>query len=163
MEKGTDFLKSQVDNAVAQHHTFLESLKSHAQSADDPRVRALSDRFIPVMTRHHTMLEEYQRSIDAGRAGLKKALGGLFDTAKEWVDAATGDDYMALVQDIVLARQGEDTFKTFREAGRVIGDPRLQLIGEQGEADHDRYVEEANRLVQQVFVERVQVGATARI
>jgi hypothetical protein len=113
------------------------------------------------MHRHHAMLEQYQRSIDAGTGAVKKTLGGVLETAREWVDAARGDDFLCLVQDLVMARQGEDTFKAFREGGRVIGDTALHQLGERGEADHDRYVQEANRLVAQLFIERAQVGVEA--
>jgi hypothetical protein len=162
MEKGIEFLKAQVHNAAALHHTFLESLKTHAEQADDPRFRALCEKYIPTMSRHQTMLEQYQRTIGAGEGVLKKTLGGVMETAKEWVEAARGDDYLALVSDIVMARQGEDTFKTFREAGRLLGDDPLRQLGEMGEAEHDKYVQEANRLVQQFFYEHVQVPAAVR-
>jgi hypothetical protein len=56
----------------------------------------------------------------------------------------------------VLARQAEDTFKTFREAGRALGDTELARLGDIGEQGHDEYVKEANRLVQQIFIEHVR-------
>jgi len=68
---------------------------------------------------------------------------------------------LRLVGDIVTARQAEDTFKTFREAGRTLGIQRLAEIGETGERDHDEYVKQANRLAQQLFVEHVLEGDTA--
>jgi hypothetical protein len=55
-----------------------------------------------------------------------------------------------------MARQGEDTFKTFREAGKMMGYLTLHEIGDIGERRHDAYVKEANRLVQHMFVENVQ-------
>jgi hypothetical protein len=55
-----------------------------------------------------------------------------------------------------MARQSEDTFKTFREAGRVLENQQLQQIGEIGERHHDDFVKEANRLVQQMFVEHAR-------
>jgi hypothetical protein len=55
-----------------------------------------------------------------------------------------------------MGRQGEDTFKTFREAGKTLGNESLHQIGDIGERHHDAYVKEANRLVQQMFVEHVQ-------
>lgn len=161
MDKGIDFLKAQVNNAVAAHRNFVESLKTHAKQASDPRFRELCNKYIPVMTQHHGMLEQYQSSIGAGQGTLKKAVGGVLETAKEWVEAATRDDYMALVSDIVMGRQLEDTFKTFREGGRALGEEPLARLGETGEADHDRYVQEANRLVQQLFVEHVQLPTPA--
>ena len=65
-------------------------------------------------------------------------------------------DFLRLVGDIVMARQAEDTFKTFREAGKLLANSQLQQIGDVGERHHDEYVKEANRLVQQMFVEHVQ-------
>ena len=62
--------------------------------------------------------------------------------------------------DIVVSRQAEDTFKTFREAGRALGIARLQQLGDLGERDHDDYHREANRLAQQMFVEHVREGDT---
>jgi hypothetical protein len=64
------------------------------------------------------------------------------------------------VGDIVISRQAEDTFKTFREAGRALGIARLQQLGDMGERDHDDYHREANRLAQQIFVEYVREGDT---
>ncbi|MFN2638503.1 MAG: hypothetical protein ABR585_16025, partial [Gemmatimonadaceae bacterium] len=58
--------------------------------------------------------------------------------------------------DIAMARQAEDTFKTFREAGKMMGYRTLHEIGEIGERHHDAYVKEANRLAQHMFVENVQ-------
>jgi hypothetical protein len=55
-----------------------------------------------------------------------------------------------------MARQAEDTFKTFREGGKILGNQQLQNIGETGERDHDDFVKEANRLIQQMFVEHVR-------
>jgi hypothetical protein len=162
MEKGEDFLRSQVNNAVAQHHGFVESLKTHAADAVDPRFRALCEKYIPMMERHQGMLEQYQRSLGAGEGKLKKVVAGMLETGKEWLDASIGDDYLCLVGDIVLARQSEDTLKTFREGGRVLGDAALRRLGEEGEKGHDQYVEEAQALVQQFFVERVQIGAVVR-
>src|SRR5688572_15601353 len=113
MDKGIDFLKAQINNAVALHRSFIDSLKTHASQARDPRFRDLCQQFIPTMTQHQGMLEQYQSSIGAGEGTLKKALGGVLETGKEWIDATRGDDYLALVSDIVMGRQAEDTFKTF--------------------------------------------------
>ena len=71
-------------------------------------------------------------------------------------DAARESDFLRLVGDIVMARQSEDTFKTFREAGRALGNEDLARIGEMGERHHDEYVKEANRLCAQMFVEHVR-------
>lgn len=69
-------------------------------------------------------------------------------------------DFLRLVGDIVTSRQSEDTFKTFREAGRTLGIERLAAIGEMGERHHDQYNKDANRLAQQFFVEAVRAGDT---
>ena len=90
----------------------------------------------------------------------KKALGKALGMARDLADAAREDDFLRLVGDIVTARQSEDTFKTFREAGRALGIQRLAQIGEQGERDHDDFVKQANRLVQQLFAEYVTQGDT---
>jgi hypothetical protein len=40
MDRGIDFLKSQIDNAVMQHQTFVTNLVDHETQADDARYRA---------------------------------------------------------------------------------------------------------------------------
>ncbi len=160
MEKGIDFLKSQVNNAVMQHQTFLDSLRDHADQAEDQRFRDLCARHVPMMEQHQRMLEDYQREIDAGGGGVKEALGKVMGKAKDLADSVRENDFLRLTQDIVMARQSEDTFKTFREAGKTLGNSRLQDIGDIGERHHDDYVKEANRLVQTLFVENVRAGET---
>jgi hypothetical protein len=156
MERGTDFLKSQVNNAVMLHASFLKALEDHEGQAEDPRFRDLCTRFIPPMREHQRMLEDYQLKIGADAGVGKKAMGKAMGFARDLADAARESDFLRLVGDIVMARQSEDTFKTFREAGKVLGDSELTRIGEVGERQHDDYVKEANRLVQQVFVEHVR-------
>jgi hypothetical protein len=156
MESGIDFLKSQVNNAVAQHAALLDSLTSHASQARDARFRDLCRRFIPIMTRHQGMLEEYQASLGATEGKAKKILGRVFELGKDLVDAMRESDYYRLVGDLVMSRQAEDTFKTFREAGRMLGNEDLRRLGDEGERDHDRFAEQANRLVQEMFVEQVR-------
>lgn len=158
MDRGMDFLKSQVNNAVMQHQTFLKNLEDHEGQADDTRFRDLCTRFIPHVREHQRMLEEYQQSIGAELGAGKKALGTLLGAARDLADSAREDDFLRLVGDIVTSRQSEDTFKTFREAGRVLGDQRLAQIGEVGERHHDEYAKAANQLVQQMFVEHVRGG-----
>jgi hypothetical protein len=102
------------------------------------------------------MLEEYQHQLGAEEGIAKKALGKAMGVARDLADAARESDFLRLVGDIVMARQSEDTFKTFREAGKVLANEQLQRIGDIGERHHDEYVKEANRLVQQMFVEHVQ-------
>lgn len=168
MESGIDFLRSQVNNAVMQHDTFLRSLVDHESQAQDQRFRDLCARHIPRMREHQRMLEEFQRTIGTSEASdsnsrldniggvLKRAAGTALGMAKDLADAPRQSDYLRLVSDIVMARQSEDTFKTFREGGRQLGIQQLADIGEMGERHHDDYVKEANRLVQQMFVEHAR-------
>jgi hypothetical protein len=156
MDRGMDFLKSQVSNAVMQHGTFLKNLEDHEGQADDPRFRDLCTRYIPMMREHQRMLEDYQRELGAEAGVGKKVMGAAMGAARDLADAARESDFLRLVGDIVTARQSEDTFKTFREAGRALNIERLYQIGEMGERHHDQYVKDANRLVQQMFVEHVR-------
>jgi hypothetical protein len=156
MDRGMDFLKSQVSNAVMQHQTFLKNLEDHEGQAEDPRYRDLCSRHIPRMREHQRMLEQYQQAIGAEAGAGKKVLGTLLGVGRDLADAARESDFLRLVGDIVTARQSEDTFKTFREAGRALGNTQLAQIGETGERHHDEYVKEANRLVQTMFVEHVR-------
>ena len=41
MDRGTDFLTSQVSTAVMQHQTMLKNLEDHEGQAEDPRYRDL--------------------------------------------------------------------------------------------------------------------------
>jgi hypothetical protein len=156
MDRGMDFLKSQVSNAVMQHQTLLKSLEDHEGQAEDPRFRDLCTKHIPHMREHQRMLEDYQRQLGAEAGTGKKVLGALLGVGKDLADAARESDFLRLVSDIVMARQSEDTFKTFREAGKTLGNTQLAQIGEVGERHHDEFVKEANRLVQAMFVEHVR-------
>jgi hypothetical protein len=161
MERGIDFLKSQINNAVMQHKTFVENLTDHESQAEDERFRLLCSSFLPRASAHQQMLEDYQREIGAETGTAKKMLGKALGVARDLADSARESDFLRLVGDIVTARQSEDTFKTFRDAGRALGIQRLAEIGEQGERDHDDYIKQANRLAQQLFVEYVSQGDTA--
>ena len=156
MDRGLDFLKSQVNNAVMQHHAFLKALEDHEQQADDSRFRDLCSRHIPPVREHQRMLEQYQRALGAEAGEAKKFLGAMLGKARNLADAARESDFLRLVGDIVMSRQAEDTFKTFRDAGRALGNTQLAEIGEVGERHHDEYNREANRLVQQMFIEHVR-------
>ena len=160
MDRGIDFLKSQINNAVMQHQTFVKNLADHEKQADDARYRALCARFLPKAQAHQRMLEDYQRELGAETGTAKKALGKALGVARDLADAARESDFLRLVGDIVESRQSEDTFKTFREAGHALGIARLQQIGDVGEREHDDFHREANRLAQQMFVERVREGDT---
>jgi hypothetical protein len=156
MDRGMDFLKSQISNAVMQHKAFLQNLQDHERQAEDARFRDLCSKHIPNMREHQRMLEEYQQQIGAETGMAKNLLGKALGAARDLADAARESDFLRLVGDIVTARQSEDTFKTFREAGRMLGNAQLQQLGEVGERHHDEYVKEANRLVQLMFVEHVR-------
>ncbi|HET6701175.1 MAG TPA: hypothetical protein VFH14_05205 [Gemmatimonadaceae bacterium] len=165
MDRGMDFLRSQVNNAVMQHQTFLESLVDHEREAKDARFRDLCSRHIPMMREHQRMLEQYQQQLGAQSGVGKKMLGKALGIAKDLADVARESDFLRLVSDIVMARQSEDTFKAFREAGKELGNEQLRQIGDTGERHHDEYVKEANRLCALMFVEHVRgdgaVTATA--
>jgi len=168
MDRGIDFLKAQVNNAVMQHQTFLEALTDHEKQAEDPRFRDLCSKYIPIMQEHQRMLEQYQEQLGATTGVAKKAVGKALGVARDLADAARESDFLRLVGDIVMARQSEDTFKTFREAGRTLNNQQLQQIGDVGERHHDDYVKDANRLAAQMFVEHVRgtdatAGATASV
>ena len=151
-----DFLKSQINNAVMQHGTFLTNLQDHESQAEDQRFRDLCTKHIPAMREHQRMLEAYQKQLGAETGVAKEMLGKALGAARNLADRARESDFLRLVGDIVEARQSEDTFKTFREAGKTLGNQQLQQIGEVGERHHDEYVKEANRLAQQLFVEHVR-------
>jgi hypothetical protein len=156
MVRGTAFLKSQVSHAVAQHKAFVNALEDHQDQAEDSRFRDLCTRHIPHMREHQRMLEEYQSQLGAETGAAQRIVGAALSVARELADAAPADDYLRLVGDIVMARESEDTFKTFREAGKMMGYETLHEIGDIGERHHDAYVKEANRLVQHMFVEHTQ-------
>jgi hypothetical protein len=160
MDRGKDFLKSQINNAVMQHKTFVQNLVDHERQAEDERFRALCAKFSPKAAAHQQMLEDYQREIGAETGAGKELLGKALGMARDLADATRESDFLRLVGDIVTSRQSEDTFKTFRDAGRQLGIQRLAQIGEQGERDHDEYAKEANRLCTQLFVEHVRQGDT---
>jgi hypothetical protein len=156
MDRGIDFLKSQVANAVMQHRTMLQSIEDHEGQAQDPRFRDLCSRHIPRMREHQRMLEDYQSTLGGGEGIVKKAAGVALGVARDLADVVRESDFLRLVGDVVMARQAEDTFKTFREAGRALNIQQLATIGEVGERHHDDYVKEANRLAQQMFIEHVR-------
>ena len=156
MDTGIDFLKSQVNNAVMSHKAFVEALKDHEEQADDQRFRDLCSRYAPIMQEMQNRLEEYQHELGAEAGMAKKAMGTVASGARGLADAARSNDFLRLVGDIGLAGQIEDTFRTFREAGRQLANRRLQEIGAYGEQHHDNYKRDANRLVQSLFVELVR-------
>ena len=164
MDRGMDFLKSQVNNAVMQHKTLLQNIEDHAAQAEDQRYRDLCTRSIPKMRDHQRMLEQYQASIGAETGAAKNLLGKALGAARDLADSVRESDFLRIVGDIVTARQSQDTFATFRVAGQQLGIAQLQQLGEHGEREHEEFVREANRIVQQMFVEHArgaETGATA--
>ena len=103
MDLGIDFLKSQVNNAVMQHKTFLENLEDHEGQAEDPRFRDLCARFIPTMRQQQGRFEKYQQQLGAELGAGKKALGKALGVARDLADAARESDFLRLVGDIVDA------------------------------------------------------------
>ena len=156
MDRGPDFLKSQINNAVMQHQTFLENLQDHEGQAEDPRFRDLCSKYIPQMREHQRMLEQYQQAIGAEAGAGKKLLGAALGLGRDLADAARESDFLRLVGDIVTSRQSQDTFYTFSEAGKQLGDASLQQIGDTGLRHHEEYAREANRLAVQFFVEHTR-------
>jgi len=163
MDQGSAFLRTQVHNAAVQHGALLRSLEDHEIQADDPRFRDLCSRHIPHMREHQRMLEEYQSQLGSDQGLTGRLVGAAIGVAPDLADAARESDYDHLVTDIAMARQSEDNFRTFREAGKMMGNRTLQEIGDVGERHHDAYAKEANRLLQHMFVERAQgVGGLAQ-
>ena len=156
MDRGMDFLKSQINNAVMQHQTFLQNLEDHEGQAEDQRFRDLCSRYIPQMREHQRMLEQYQQQIGAELGAGKKILGKALGIGRDLADAARESDFLRLVGDIVTARQSQDTAATFRDAGRMLGNDQLSQLGETLERHHSEYVREANALVVQMFVDHVR-------
>lgn len=156
MDRGMDFLKSQVNNAVMQHQTFLQNLEDHEGQADDQRFRDLCSKHIPQMREHQRMLEQYQQQVGAELGAGKKILGKALGIGRDLADAARESDFLRLVGDIVTGRQAQDTAGTFRDAGRMLGNEQLSQLGETLERHHAEYVREANNLVVLMFVDHVR-------
>src|ERR1700716_4114508 len=133
MERGTQFLKSQVNSAVMQHGVFLSVLEAHEDQAEDDRFRDLCSRHIPQMRDHQRMLEEYQSQLGADAGTGTNIIGAVLGAARDLADLARESDFARLIADIGMARQAEDTFKTFREAGKMMGYHTLHEIGDIGE------------------------------
>ena len=161
MDRGNDFLKTQIRAATAQHLAFFKALEGHESEAEDARYRDLCTRYIATMRDHQRMLEDYQSELGAPDAGmLKRTIGITVDAARNFADSARESDYARLLNDIAMSRQAESNFRIFREGGRAIGLRHLAQIGETGEREHDAYKRDANRLAQQMFVERAREHGT---
>jgi len=88
MENGNAFLKSQIDNAVVQHETFLKALEAHEVEADDPRFSNLCARHLPHMRDHQRMLVEYQSQLGGGSGIVKTVIGSAANIVRDLADAA---------------------------------------------------------------------------
>lgn len=163
MQRGKDFLKAQVNNAVMLHKSLVENLEDHAKQADDQKYRALCEKHLARMTDHQQSIESYAMSIGAeGPGSVKKAVGAVLGKARDAVDALRESDFLRLVGDIVTIRQTQDTFATFATAGDRLGDIRLAELGRTLERAHDEMQKEFNDLVRTMFVDHVQnTGASA--
>lgn len=153
MHEGRDFLRAQVSNCIMQHKTLIESLEDHEKQAEDAQFRALCTRYLPRLREHQSMLDEYRATLgEVSGAGFKGALGFVLGKAKDAADALRDDDFLRIVEDIVMIRQAQDTFGTFATAGERIGEPRLTELGRQGAESHDQMQREFNALVAEMFV-----------
>ena len=148
--RGIAFLRARQQRVSASD--LPANLEDHERQAEDQRFRDLCSRHIPHMREHQRLLEDFQARIGAETGVAKQMLGKALGVARDLADAVRESDFLRLVGDIVTGRQSEDTFKTFREAGRALGIEELARIGEVGERHHDEYIHEANRLAQQLFV-----------
>lgn len=156
MERGRDFLRAQVNTAVAQHKAFLDSLEDHVRQAHDRRFRDLCNRHLPAMQRHQSLLEGYQRTLGGARESTARKTLSMVDGARQ-------DDFLRLTGDVALARLAEDAFKTFRDAGRELGELELARIGEEGERGIDLYMAAASRLMRDMFVENAEEAPLSAI
>lgn len=162
MQKGRDFLRAQVSNAVMQHRTLVDNLKDHAKQAEDARYRALCEEWEPKAVRHQYQLEEYRATLgEVSGEGLKGLLGSALGKARDAVDAIREDDFLRLVGDIVTIRQSQDTFATFAAVGHRLGEPRLAELGRTFAAEHARMAEEFNAVAREPFVRNAQMREAA--
>jgi hypothetical protein len=153
MHEGKDFLRAQVSNCVMQHKTLLESLEDHEKQAEDAQFRALCTRYLPGARQHQAALEAYRATLgEPSGQGLKAALGFVLGKAKDAADALRTDDFLRVVEDIVMIRQAQDTFATFAAAGDRIGEPKLAELGRAGQEAADTMQRDFNALVAEMFV-----------
>lgn len=161
MDRGNDFLKTQIRTATAQHLAFFKALEDHESDAEDARYRDLCTRYVATMRDHQRTLEDYQSELGGADAGiLKRTIGATVDAARNFADAARESDYARLLSDSAMSRQAESNFQMFRDGGRALGLRHLSEIGETGERDHAAYKRDAIRLAQQMFVERASDHGT---
>lgn len=161
MDTGRDFLRAQLNNAIAQHQALIENIRDHAAQADDPEYGQLCMKHLPGLERQQVALEAYGTSVGTeGGSGLKNALGSVLGLAREAVDAMRGTDFLRVVGDIVMIRQAQDTFATFAVAGEQLGDARLAELGRTGEREHDAMQRDYNGYCAASFVRHIQGAVT---
>src|SRR5688572_16672331 len=161
MQSGIEFLRGQVDDAVAVHSSLLQSMVAHEAEASDARYRDLCELHLPRMREHQLMLEELRTVLgtESSPAGappspsqvigvIKRAAGSAAGAVRSLADAPVSD-YQRLASDLNVARQLEVVFKTFRDAGRQLRIERLAKLGEMAERHHDDYSADAKRLLLQ--------------
>jgi hypothetical protein len=159
MHEGKDFLRAQVSNCVMQHKTLLESLEDHEKQAEDAQFRALCTRYLPGARQHQASLEAYRATLgEPSGQGFKAALGFVLGKAKDAADALRTDDFLRVVEDIVMIRQAQDTFGTFAVAGDRIGEPTLSELGRQGQAAADTMQRDFNALIAEMFVRQASAA-----
>src|SRR4051812_3335070 len=126
MKSGIEFVKSQIEGAIATHGALIESMDSHEAEANDARYRDLCERHLPHMREHQLMLQELRTVISTVQAAnpvegvanvVEKAANTAIGIARSLADAKISD-YERLASDLNLARELEVQFKTFRDAGR---------------------------------------------
>jgi hypothetical protein len=166
MQMGIDFLRNQLDDAVARHDGLVQSITQHESEAEDLRFRDLCARHLPRMREHQRALEELRGTLGSDPAGnsidipgaVNRVAGTAVAVARSLADAPQSD-YDRLSADLSLARQLEVKFRTFRDAGRELKIDGLARVGEKAERDHDDYSSDARRLLQSIFVERARGAA----
>ena len=155
MDRGKDFLKSQVNNAVMQHQTFLQNLEDHERQAEDERFRALSAKYIPIMREHQRMLEEYQQQIGAelgvGKSATKTALAEIGSKMMAPKFVGGDDDQLnafITLETLSMGVEGKvcmwKALKTVESAYPTLGNYGLDELISRGESQRERI--EARRL-----------------
>lgn len=157
MDTGRDFLRAQINNAIAQHTNLIDAIREHSEQAESPRYRELCLEYLPSLERHQGMLEQYARQvgIEGGGNIVKNALGAVLGKARDAVDAMRESDFLRVVADTVMIRQAQDTFRTFETVGEQIGEPELAQIGRDASTQHDAMQGDFNDLAAEIFVQRV--------
>jgi hypothetical protein len=156
METGQEFLRAQMNNCIAQHHALLDSIRTQTEHADDPMLRSLCTKYLPLLEKHQGMIETFGSTLGApGGGAVKNAIGVVLGKARDLVDGFRETDFLRAVGDIVMIRQAQDTFAVFSRAGEVLGNPALAELGRTCEHDHDLMQREFNEYIALLFVAHV--------